>query len=184
MKSRAYLLTSPVLLLSLLPVAVAQTSQTPASTQPAQTQTATTPPAQSPSPSTTQPAAPQPADTSSGQVSAPTDSLPPAPDQTADNNNKQDKKTKEKRDGGINDIDDIGNRKIGGGKGLGNWYSLEKEIQMGKMYAQQVEASVKLVQDPVVTEYVNRIGQNLVRNSDAKVPFTIKVVDSDEINAF
>ena len=55
---------------------------------------------------------------------------------------------------------------------------------MGKEYAQQVEASVKLVQDPVVTEYVNRIGQNLVRNSDAQVPFTIKVIDSDEVNAF
>src|SRR6202044_2364138 len=48
----------------------------------------------------------------------------------------------------------------------------------------QVENSVKLVQDPVVTEYVNRIGQNLVRNSDAQVPFTIKVIDSDEVNAF
>ena len=71
-----------------------------------------------------------------------------------------------------------------GGKGLGNWYSLEKEIRMGKQYAMQVEQSVKLVQDPVVNEYVNRIGQNLVRNSDAKVPFTIKVIDSDEINAF
>ena len=47
-----------------------------------------------------------------------------------------------------------------------------------------IEGSVKLVQDPVVTEYVNRIGQNLVRNSDAKVPFTIKVIDSDEVNAF
>ena len=91
---------------------------------------------------------------------------------------------KETHDGGKNDIDAIGNRKIGGGKGLGNWYSLEKEIAMGKEYASQVEASVKLVQDPVVTEYVNRIGQNLVRNSDARVPFTIKVVDSDEINAF
>jgi predicted Zn-dependent protease len=55
---------------------------------------------------------------------------------------------------------------------------------MGKQYSMQVENSVKLVQDPVVTEYVNRIGQNLVRNSDAKVPFTIKVIDSDEINAF
>jgi predicted Zn-dependent protease len=90
---------------------------------------------------------------------------------------------KETHDGGKNDVDAIGNRNIGG-KGLGNWYSLEKEIRMGKEYAQQVEASVKLVQDPVVNEYVNRIGQNLVRNSDAKVPFTIKVVDSDEINAF
>lgn len=93
------------------------------------------------------------------------------------------KADKEKNDGGKNDIDAIGNRKIGN-KGLGNWYSLEKEIRMGKEYAQQVEASVKLVQDPVVNEYVNRIGQNLVRNSDARVPFTIKVVDSDEINAF
>jgi predicted Zn-dependent protease len=55
---------------------------------------------------------------------------------------------------------------------------------MGKAYSQQVESSVKLVQDPVVTEYVNRIGQNIVRNSDSQVPFTIKVVDSDDINAF
>jgi predicted Zn-dependent protease len=91
---------------------------------------------------------------------------------------------KESHDGGKNDIDAIGNRKVGSGKGLGNWYSLEKEIAMGKEFAAQVESSVKLVQDPVVTEYVNRIGQNLVRNSDARVPFTIKVVDSDEINAF
>ena len=55
---------------------------------------------------------------------------------------------------------------------------------MGKSYSQQVESTVKLVQDPVVTEYVNRLGQNLVRNSDAQVPFTIKVIVSDDINAF
>ena len=91
--------------------------------------------------------------------------------------------SKVKHDGSKNDVDAIGNRKIGG-RGMGDWYSLETEIRMGKEYAQQVEASVKLVQDPVVNEYVNRIGQNLVRNSDAKVPFTIKVVDSDEVNAF
>ena len=91
---------------------------------------------------------------------------------------------KETHNGDKNDIDSIGNRKVGGsGKSLGNWYGLESEIRMGKQYAQQVEASVKLVQDPVVNEYVNRIGQTLVRNSDAKVPFTIKVIDSDEINA-
>lgn len=47
-----------------------------------------------------------------------------------------------------------------------------------------MEATVKLIQDPVITEYVNRVGQNIVRNSDAQVPFTIKVIDSDEINAF
>src|SRR5205823_7035027 len=90
---------------------------------------------------------------------------------------------KVKHDGGKKDVDAIGNRKMGA-RGMGNWYSIESEIRMGKEYAQQVEASVKLVQDPVITEYVNRIGQNLVRNSDAQVPFTIKVVDSDEINAF
>src|SRR5437016_12591559 len=91
--------------------------------------------------------------------------------------------SKVKHDGGKNDVDAIGNRKMGG-RGLGNWYSIEGEIRMGKQYAQQVEASSKLVQDPVVNEYVNRIGQNLVRNSDAQVPFTIKVIDSDEVNAF
>jgi len=89
---------------------------------------------------------------------------------------------KVKHDGGKTDVDAIGNRKMGG-RGMGNWYSIESEIRMGKEYAQQVEASVKLIQDPVITEYVNRVGQNLVRNSDAQVPFTIKVIDSDEINA-
>lgn len=90
------------------------------------------------------------------------------------------------KSGSEDDVEAIGNRDVGnkGGKGLGNWYSLDSEIRMGKEYAQQVEASVKLVQDPVINEYVNRIGQNLVRNSDARVPFTIKVIDSDEVNAF
>jgi predicted Zn-dependent protease len=86
--------------------------------------------------------------------------------------------------GGKDDVDAIGNRDVGKGSKLGNWYSLETEIRMGKQFAQQVEQSAKLVQDPVVNEYVNRIGQNLVRNSDARVPFTIKVVDDDSINAF
>jgi predicted Zn-dependent protease len=79
------------------------------------------------------------------------------------------------------DVESIGNRKVGCHV---NFYGLDKEIAIGKQYAQEVERSAKLVDDPVVTEYVNRVGQNLVRNSDAKVPFTIKVVDSDEINAF
>jgi hypothetical protein len=91
--------------------------------------------------------------------------------------------SKVKHDGSKKDVDAIGNRKVGG-RGLGDWYSLETEIKMGQQFAMQVEQSVKLVQDPVVTEYVNRIGQNLVRNSDAQVPFTIKVIDSDEVNAF
>jgi predicted Zn-dependent protease len=83
-----------------------------------------------------------------------------------------------------NNLEEIGNRNVGCEKGVGNWFSLEKQIQMGKAFAQDVEARSKLVADPLITEYINRIGQNLVRSSDAHVPFTIKVVESDEINAF
>src|SRR5438874_2207633 len=79
------------------------------------------------------------------------------------------------------DVEAIGNRKVSCHM---NWFSLEKEIGLGKQLAQEVERSSKMIDDPVVTEYVNRVGQNLVRNSDAKVPFTIKVIDSDEVNAF
>jgi beta-barrel assembly-enhancing protease len=79
------------------------------------------------------------------------------------------------------DVDAVGNRGVGQGI---NFYSIEREIGLGKQLAQEVERSSKLIDDPVITEYVNRVGQNLVRNSDAKVPFTIKVIDSDEVNAF
>lgn len=79
------------------------------------------------------------------------------------------------------DPDQIGNRDVG--KGI-DWVSTEKEIGIGKQMAQEVERQAKIVDDPIIAEYVNRVGQNLVRNSDAKVPFTIKVIDSEEINAF
>ena len=79
------------------------------------------------------------------------------------------------------DPDAIGDRDVG--KGV-NFYSLEKEIGLGKQLAQEVERQAKIIDDPIIAEYVNRIGQNLVRNSDAKVPFTIKVLDSEEVNAF
>lgn len=84
--------------------------------------------------------------------------------------------------GSIHDVNAIGNRNIGG-RGIGNWYSTEREIKMGKTYASEIEKSTRFITDPVVTEYINRIGQNVVKNSDCKVPFTIKVIDSDEINA-
>jgi predicted Zn-dependent protease len=79
------------------------------------------------------------------------------------------------------DPETIGDRKVGQGV---NFYSLEKEIGLGKQLAQEVERQAKLIDDPIIAEYVNRVGQNLVRNSDAKVPFTIKVLDSEEVNAF
>jgi len=82
--------------------------------------------------------------------------------------------------GSEKDVSTIGNRNVG--KGI-NLYSLEREIALGKASAQEVERTAKMINDPVVTEYVNRVGQNLVRNSDAKVPFTIKVIDSDVVNA-
>ena len=90
---------------------------------------------------------------------------------------------KQVKTGSIEDVNAVGNRDIGG-RGMGNWYSTDTEIKMGKSYADQVDKSSHFITDPVVTEYVNRIGQNIVKNSDCKVPFTIKVIDSDEINAF
>jgi len=80
-----------------------------------------------------------------------------------------------------NDPDAIGDRDVG--KGV-NFYSIEKEIALGKQLAQEVERQAKIIDDPIIAEYINRVGQNIVRNSDAKVPFTIKVLDSEEVNAF
>ncbi len=124
------------------------------------TQTPSAPSANAPVPTAAPPSAPEPTETSS------------------------EPSKKSEHEGGINDLDAIGNRHIGCDKGLGNWYSLEKQIAMGKAFSQQVESQSKLITDPVITEYINRLGQNLVRNSDSQVPFTIKVIDSDEINAF
>ncbi len=158
-----------------------QTSQAPnAQTQTSQTQTTQT---QTSPPSTTTGTTPtptQPADSSASSANGNpgSDAAPSGPQPV-----QEPPDSKVKHDGGEDDVDAIGNRNIGK-RGLGDWYSLETEIRMGKQYSMQVENSVKLVQDPVVNEYVNRIGQNLVRNSDAQVPFTIKVIDSDEVNAF
>ena len=87
-------------------------------------------------------------------------------------------------DGKISDVNAIGSRNVGCNKGLGNWYSLESQVREGKGFAMQVEQGAKVVNDPVVSEYVNRLAQNIVRNSDAKVPFTVKVLDDDSVNAF
>lgn len=78
------------------------------------------------------------------------------------------------------DPDEIGNRQVD--KGV-NFYSIEKEIALGKQVAQEVERQARIIDDPVISEYVNRVGQNLVRNSDTKVPVTIKVLDSEDVNA-
>ncbi|MFZ3212734.1 MAG: M48 family metalloprotease [Terriglobales bacterium] len=210
MKFRAIAL-AVALLLCLSPFALAQDTQkapAPDSTAPASTNSnspAASPDAQkapapastnsnspaagpdtqkAPAPDSTTPASTTPASTDSNPPAASPDQgsggPPAAPDNAPSSSSQTNKNVKP---GSEADVNSIGNRKMGG-TGLGNWYSLEKEIRMGKQYAMQVEQSVKLVQDPVVNEYVNRIGQNLVRNSDAKVPFTIKVIDSDEINAF
>lgn len=92
---------------------------------------------------------------------------------------KEDKKRRPK--GAKKDVEAIGERQVGRGP---NFYSIEKEIALGKRLAQDVERHSKIVDDPVIAEYVNRVGQNLVRNSDAKVPFTIKLIDSSDVNAF
>ncbi len=86
------------------------------------------------------------------------------------------------------DPSQIGKRNINGsfGNKVTGWLggSKEKEMAIGRQLATEVEQQAKLIDDPLVTEYVNRVGQNVVLHSDAKVPFTIKVIDSDEVNAF
>src|SRR6266436_4099001 len=124
------------------------------------------PPAPTPDPSKTPPPAAQPTQQQTQQQSG---SQPVQQKDTVTPKNSKE------------DVEAIGNRSVG--KGV-NLYSLEREIGLGKQLAQEVERSSKLIDDPIVTEYVNRVGQNLVRNSDARVPFTIKVIDSDEVNAF
>jgi predicted Zn-dependent protease len=125
------------------------------------------PPPPSQDPAKTQPPAAQPQQTQQQQKD--TASQPVQQQETVNPKNSKE------------DVEAIGNRNVG--KGV-NLFSLEREIGLGKQLAQEVERSSKLIDDPVVTEYVNRVGQNLVRNSDARVPFTIKVIDSDEVNAF
>lgn len=133
---------------------------------------------QSPAPATTAPADTTTDSTPNGSVITSTstpdnaDVAPAAPDPKAP--------TKVKP-GSNADVDAIGNRNVG--KGL-DFYSIQHEIELGKELSQEVEKTAKFINDPVVVEYVNRVGQNLVRNSDARVPFTIKVIDSDNVNAF
>ena len=108
-----------------------------------------------------------------------------------DDNKSQKEAQKEKDDDaafhnlrGINDISAIGERNVGCDRGFANWYSLDKQVAMGREFARQVDESSRLITDARVNEYVNRIGQNLVRSSDSKLPFTIKVLDAEEPNAF
>jgi len=112
-------------------------------------------------------------------VAADPSQQPQTQDQTAPSD--EDQTVKGVKPGSEKDVNSVGSRGVG--KGV-NLYSLQREIALGKQAAMEVEKTAKMINDPVVTEYVNRVGQNLVRNSDAKVPFTIKVIDSDEINAF
>ena len=122
----------------------------------------------------------QPSDTQQSPPSKPSDAQQPAaPASAAQPVPQQDNPNV--KPGSKSDVNAIGNRNVG--KGL-DFYSIEREIALGKQMAQEVDKRAKFIDDPVITEYVNRVGQNLVRNSDARVPFTIKVIDSDEVNAF
>jgi beta-barrel assembly-enhancing protease len=165
MKSRWLAISAAMAAFSAVPWTVAQT-QDPGQTQTqTQTQTKTQTPTQDPDQGQ-----PKAADVQNAPKQAPA-ALPTQDDSQI------------KHDGTKTDVDAVGNRNVGCGRGVGNWYTVEGQVARGRVYAQQIEAQVKLVNDPVVTEYVNRIGQNLVRNSDAQVPFTIKVIDSDVVNA-
>jgi beta-barrel assembly-enhancing protease len=120
-------------------------------------------------------------------------SMLPADTKKDDKNSKAKNSTNQTKtsSGTLNTNEDpsqIGKRNINGGTGdkFFGWLggSKEKEAALGRQLAMEVEQQVKLIEDPVVTEYINRVGQNIVLHSDAKVPFTIKVIDTDEVNAF
>ena len=158
---------------------MAQSTGTPASGS-SSTQT---PPA-SPAP-TSQPPAPSSTTSATPDATTPVPPptvTPPAPAGTAPGAPVGDATMPGVKKGSIEDVNAIGNRDIGA-RGVGNWYSVESEIKMGKGYSMELEKSTKFITDPVIDEYVNRVGQNIVKNSDCKVPFTIKVIDSDEVNA-
>jgi predicted Zn-dependent protease len=151
-------------LLTLAPVAFAQVqtqSPAPSSKVPSETPIPGKPTA-----------TPEESKAAAAKAAAKTDSLP-SPGEDLDPHIKK---------GSEDDVNAVGDRNIGG-RGMGNWYSTDWEIRNGKQYSMEIEKSAHLVTDPVINEYVNRIGQNIVKNSDCKVPFTIKVIDSDEINA-
>lgn len=78
------------------------------------------------------------------------------------------------------DVDAIGERRVA----HRSLISQEKEIAVGKQYATEIDRSAKLLKDPVVNEFVNRLAQNVARNSDLTIPLTVKVIDSPELNAF
>ena len=179
--------TNPSSTTSTSPAAGSPQGQTPAAQTPTpQTSTAQPPPAQAPTdptptdqsstPANTPPSPsdrkPLPAAANSDTATAKADAIP-SPGEALDPHIKK---------GSEDDVEAVGTRNIGG-RGMGNWYSTNWEIGTGKQYSMEIEKSSHLVTDPVVLEYVNRVGQNLVRNSDSKVPFTIKVLDTDEINA-
>jgi beta-barrel assembly-enhancing protease len=150
------------------------TTQTPPPAGQAPTTTSPAPPTTAPSPTTTTPAPPS-------TTPAPAAQQPPAAPTTTGDQPITQPDSPNVKSGSEADVNAIGNRKVGHGPEM---YSLEHDIAIGKQLSQEVEKSAKFINDPVVNEYVNRVGQNLVRNSDAQVPFTIKVIDSDVVNAF
>jgi predicted Zn-dependent protease len=111
---------------------------------------------------------------------APAAGAPPTEEKSKPAETKATESKEKKKKPSKKDVDAIGERDVS--KGM-NWYSIEKEIGLGKGLAQEIERQAKIVDDPVIAEYVNRIGQNLVRNSDCQFPVTIKVIDTEEPNA-
>ena len=212
LKLRTTMLAGSVLAMALATSAWAQSSDASKSTSaPPAAQSTPTAGTSPTAPASQQPSSSPSAQPAPGSTPVGSDQAPPPPNAKPEEAGKNDKhhnknKKKDKNDqenvqvdpdkvvgvgsqmikvkpGSLEDVNAVGNRNIGG-RGLGNWYSTESEIKMGKQYADEIEKSARFITDPVVAEYVNRIGQNIVKNSDCKVPFTIKVLDSDEINAF
>ena len=166
MNSFSRAMTASVLAASLLASSLAVVAQTPQSTDQKQNSTATQ----------TDPKATQ-TDSKKDQTQATATTATAATTAPAASRNTKPLSTNE-------NPDMIGKRNINTGIIAKMSGSTEKEVRMGREAAAEVDRQAKFIEDPIITEYVNRVGQNIVLHSDAKVPFTIKVIDSDEVNAF
>src|SRR5580698_5762387 len=63
-------------------------------------------------------------------------------------------------------------------------YTISQEAALGRQMSAEVDKQAHLVTDPIISEYINRLGQNLAAHANADFPVTVKMIQADEINAF
>ncbi|WP_312181553.1 M48 family metallopeptidase [Pantoea sp. CTOTU46764] len=71
------------------------------------------------------------------------------------------------------------------GTTAGSTLSINQELQMGDFYVRQLRASAPLINDPLLNQYINELGQRLVAHANSvRTPFHFFLIQNDELNAF